>query len=223
MTNASSERRFWLKHLGLAGAAAMSSGLGLTTLIGRALAADATPGMRRLSGSVTVNGQAARPGTLVQPGDTVVTGASAEAVFVVDKNAFLQRGDSRVTFGDNAAAGFLRIISGRLLSVFDHGQRRLETPTAVLGLRGTACYIEAEAERVYFCLCYGEAELTPSVAPQEREVYSTTHHDRPMYIYSDMKMPKMAVPAEVINHSDAELTMLEALVGRRPPYVSISY
>jgi hypothetical protein len=38
-----------------------------------------------------------------------------------------------------------------------------------------------------------------------------------MYIHNDMKMPKMMVPADVINHTDDELTLLEALVGRRPP------
>jgi hypothetical protein len=39
-----------------------------------------------------------------------------------------------------------------------------------------------------------------------------------MYIHNDMKMPKMMVPAGVINHSDDELKLLEALVGRWPPF-----
>ena len=39
-----------------------------------------------------------------------------------------------------------------------------------------------------------------------------------MYIHNDMKMAKMMVPAGVINHSDAELEMLETLVGRTPPF-----
>jgi hypothetical protein len=33
-----------------------------------------------------------------------------------------------------------------------------------------------------------------------------------------MNMPKMIAPASVINHSDDELTLLEALVGRWPPF-----
>jgi hypothetical protein len=33
-----------------------------------------------------------------------------------------------------------------------------------------------------------------------------------------MKMPKMMVPADVINHTDAELILLESLVGRVPPF-----
>jgi hypothetical protein len=32
-------------------------------------------------------------------------------------------------------------------------------------------------------------------------------------------MPSMMVTAPVINHTDAELVMLEALVGRKPPFL----
>ena len=98
------------------------------------------------------------------------------------------------------------------------------TPPATIFLMssGTGCYIEDEGAgakaRTYFCLCYGSVELIPSAAPQERESYTTTHHDKPMYIHNDMKMPKMMAPAEVINHSDDELKLLESLVGRWPPF-----
>ena len=52
-----------------------------------------------------------------------------------------------------------------------------------------------------------------------RETVRTTHHDAPRYIYAHAEMPiKMIEPAPLINHTDAELIMLEALVGRRPPF-----
>ena len=38
-----------------------------------------------------------------------------------------------------------------------------------------------------------------------------------MYIHNDPKMAKMMVPAAVINHTDAELELLEGLVGRVTP------
>ena len=81
-----------------------------------------------------------------------------------------------------------------------------------------ACYIEDEPGRTYFCLCYGSAEVIPSAAPQERELIHTAHHDHPIYIHADAAMPKSMVPAEVINHADIELTLLENLVGRVPPF-----
>jgi hypothetical protein len=39
-----------------------------------------------------------------------------------------------------------------------------------------------------------------------------------MYIFNDTKMARMIVPAGVVNHTDDELTLLEGLVGRWPPF-----
>lgn len=198
---------------------------GLSLMMQKILAAGnnpVPPGLHRLKGDVRVNGVAAREGLLLKAGDTVQTGPGAEAIYVIDQDAFLQRENSQVSFG-NVGADFLRVFTGKLLSVFGKGAKRITTPTATIGIRGTGCYIEAEASRVYFCLCYGEAELTPTVAPQEKETIVTRHHDHPIYVHSDPAMAKSMVPASVINHSDAELTLLEALVGRRPPFDGDSY
>jgi hypothetical protein len=192
----------------------------------RLLAAGTSPlqtGLRRIRGDVFVNDSPAQEGQLIKPGDTVKTGPEAEAIYVIGQDAFLQRGSSIVRFGSDAAAGFMRVVTGRILSVFGRGDKRLLVGTATIGIRGTACYIEEEATRTYFCLCYGEAEVVPSVAPQEREVIRTRHHDHPIYISANPAMPKSMVPAEVINHTDAELTLLENLVGRVPPFQGQTY
>lgn len=188
----------------------------------RAAGSRPAQGIRHMSGEVTVNGRPAAEGMRILAGDTVVTGDASEAITVFGRDAFLQRADSRIQFGTNvgdSAAFLLRVITGRLLSVFGKGEVRIVTPTATIGIRGTGCYIEAQPGRVYFCLCYGVAELIPTAAPNERELIRSKHHDHPMYIYDDPKMPTMMVPAGVFNHFDAELVMLESLVGRRPPFV----
>lgn len=194
--------------------------IGLFPLAGRIMAKGVLPiqvGLRRLTGPVLVNGDPAREGMLIRPGDTVVTGRGAEAVYVVGDSAFLQRSDTRVVFGTDAA-DFLRVVTGRLLSVFGKGRKRLQVPTATIGIRGTACYIEAGTEQTYFCLCYGIAEITPSAAPQATETVETRHHDHPLYINGTPDNATSMVPAEVMNHSDEELVMLEELVGRWPPF-----
>lgn len=182
------------------------------------------PGLHRIKGKVTVNGQTVQEGQLVKPGDTVATGKDGEAIYVIGQDAFLQRGGSTVSFG-TSMTDFMRIINGRILSVFGKGDRKLSFSTATIGIRGTACYIETEHPQAgfgkapaYFCLCYGEAEVTPTASPQESELIRTSHHDHPLYISDDMKMPTMMVPATVVNHSDAELVLLENLVGRWPPF-----
>lgn len=218
------DRRQLLQRLAAAGLLAQGGVMGFMQ---RALANGANPvpaGLHQLKGAVTVNGRAARAGQLVLPGDTVTTPADGEAIYVIGQDAFLQRGGSTVNFGKTAAE-FMRVLSGRILSVFGQGERKLHFATATIGIRGTACYIETAHPQAgmaqppaYFCLCYGEAEVVPTAAPHERAIVRTTHHDHPLYISDDMKMPSMMVTAPVVNHTDAELTLLENLVGRWPPF-----
>jgi hypothetical protein len=215
-------RRRLLKALAAAG---LFGPAGISGLIHDALAkgnAPVAPGLHKLRGEVKVNSKPAQEGQLLGPGDTVVTGRDSEAIYVIGQDAFLQRENSTISFGADAMQSLMRVVTGKILSVFGKGPRTIVVATATIGIRGTGCYIEDEgsgaAARTYFCLCYGDVELTPSAAPQERETYTTKHHDKPMYIYNDMKMAKMMVPAGVINHSDDELKLLESLVGRWPPF-----
>ena len=198
------------------------------------------PGLHKATGDVRVNGQPASVGTLIRSGDTVTTGAGSEAIYIIGQDAFMQRDNSSIRFGIDAANGgrqLMRVLTGKILSVFGKNEQGITivTSTATAGIRGTACYIEdspgkvgdgetamdaAQRSKTYFCLCYGTAELVPGAAPNERQTYTTTHHEKPMVISNDMKMPTMMAPADMINHTDAELTLLENLVGRWPPFVS---
>jgi len=175
------------------------------------------PGLQHLKGDVRINEQPAHQGQRVTPGDTISTGPEAEAIYVIGSDAFLQRENTTVSLGAGALQNVLRLVSGKLLSVFAKGNRRIETPTATIGIRGTGCYLEAEERRVYFCLCYGTADVSPLAEPGRVETIATRHHDHPVYLHADQGMPMMA-PASVINHSDAELILLENLVGRWPPF-----
>jgi len=174
-------------------------------------------GIRRARGSVMVNGRKAAAGDPVRPGDRVTTGRGALASFVIGQDAFLMRGSSNAEFeGADLLVNVVRLVTGKLLGVYGQsGPRRIETPTATIGIRGTGGYVEAQRNRTYFCLCYGTADLA-TLDGAATESYSTTHHDSPRYIYGGDRLRRI-VPARVSNHTDAELIMLEALVGRRPP------
>lgn len=184
------------------------------------------PGMYHMQGAVLVNGKPVRRGQIIKPGDAVQTGAKSFAIFVVGNDAFLMRSSAKVeTAGSGGFADVLRLVSGSLLSVYSPGIRRIETPTATIGIRGTGIYMQADAKRTYVCTCYGTVEVAPAGMPQMTEVISTTHHEEPRYIYADSSMPvdKMMPKAPVINHSDVELTLLESLVGRQPPFAGKGY
>ena len=217
-----SARRAWLR-----GAAAASLAAAGMLRLRAALAAGAVPpGVAQIKGDVRINGKPAERGQRVGPGDLIVTGKGAELVVVVERDAFLVRANSRVEFGAAAAQGavtVLRILTGALLSVFESGRRReIRTTTATIGIRGTGIYVEIENRRTYACTCYGEAVLTPVDDPGAAETVRTKHHDQPRYIYGK-GMPRMMEAAPVVNHTDAELQMLEALVGRKVPFEPGTY
>ncbi len=202
------ERRQFIRSIA-AGAAS-----GLTGWMQRALAADPKSlpqGIVESRGEVSVNGKPAVKGSSVAPGDVVETGNGARAVYLIGDNAFLQRQNSRVEFG-NSVETFLRIVTGGLLSVFGKGgSRKITTPTAAIGIRGTGCYIETDEKKTYFCLCFGAVDLQP--VNGQPSTFETTHHEKPLWI-EDGKTRS----ARVVNHTDAEVIMLEALAGRPSPF-----
>jgi hypothetical protein len=196
---------------------AFAAGIGLPGALRLARAqTSANQGVRAAQGDISVNGKPAAPGSPVRPGDTIVLGKGALATFVVGEDAFLMRADSRAELvGSGALVTAVRLLTGALLGVFGSGGRRLATATATIGIRGTGAYLEAEPGRTYFCLCYGTAEVAATVG-EARDSYSTRHHESPRFIYGDGRKEAI-VPASVANHTDAELILLESLVGREPP------
>ena len=217
----SMSRRSWLARM-----TAGTLALGMAHLR-EALAADAVgKGVARVRGDARINGKPAKQGMEVKPGDVVATGRGAELVAVIGRDAFLVRADSRIEFQGRATqlvVSGLRVVTGELLSVFaPDGGRRIETRTASIGIRGTGVYVESDRMRTYVCTCYGEAELVPVDDPKEAETVRTTHHDQPRYIYPK-GMPRMIEKAPVINHTDAELILLESLVGRKVPFDPAKY
>jgi hypothetical protein len=196
-----------------------SAALGAAVLIpGSVHAAD----VREIAGSVKVNGKPATRKTRVRPGDVVETGPKSKVVFVIGQDAFLLREQSRLNLdkskaGKEAVISGLRLLTGALLAVFGKGPRTIETATATAGIRGTGVYIEASPTETYFCTCYGEVELRDKARTVRKLVVSGYH--TPNMIYAQMVGGKMMAPAEVKDHTDDELVMLDKLVGRTSPIV----
>jgi hypothetical protein len=191
------------------------------------LAADAVQkGIARVQGDVRVNGEPAKPGMALRPGDTISTGSDALLVAVVGRDAYLLRADSQLELEAGRRKGIpgvLRVVSGALLAVFASGEsKQVRTGSASIGIRGTAVYVENEPGRTYVCTCYGTARLAPADDPKAAETVRTRHHDQPRYIYPK-GAPRMIEKAPVMNHTDAELVMLEALVGRKVPFTPGRY
>ena len=209
------DRRRFIARMAAAGALGAA---GLSGFMSRAIAkGDLPPGITQLKGPPTVNGRPAAGGTPVTPRDRIATGPGSTAVVVVHDDAFLVR--ENTTFEFAASGGVLsRILiqSGRVLSVFGKKPVVIQARTATIGIRGTGAYLEVDPDKVYFCLCYGEADLDgPGMSAPKR--IKTTHHESPLVI-TDNGGAMTAVPGPVVNHTDDELMLLESLVGREPPF-----
>jgi hypothetical protein len=55
--------------------------------------------------------------------------------------------------------------------------------------------------------------------PTSRETVVSRQHDRPLYILTGQLAGQYIRLAPFINHTDQELMLIEALVGRTPPFV----
>jgi hypothetical protein len=219
-------RRAWLARIA-GSSAALAGGMGYMR---EALAqGDIKTGVSRVSGDVRINGKPAKTGMQVNAGDLVESGRG-DAVLVVNRDAFMVRAGTRLEFGGGASKvepGTLRVLAGKVLSVFTPGNRvRISTGTATIGIRGTGVYVECVPECTYACTCYGATELSPLADPTKAETVTATYHDSPRYIYVSSKISSKGLliePAPVVNHTDAELILLEGLVGRKVPFVGGKY
>jgi len=170
-------------------------------------------------GAVTVNGQAASTATRIAAGDRIETGAGGQIIFVVGADAFILRENSRVELGgSNVLVNTARLAAGALLSVFGKGApKRVTTPTSTIGIRGTGLYVEARPDQSYVCTCYGEIEIATADDPSVNERIVSRHHDAPRYVLKAGAARRIQ-PAPFINHTDLELSLIETLVGRTPPF-----
>ena len=123
-------------------------------------------GFRQIEGEVLLNGrrvsseQMKGPEGVSVPSDaSISTGAQASAVFVIGRDAFLMRENSRVELNPNLLdrkkneiSGF-NLRSGAILSVFARNKRTLRTLSALIGIRGTGVYIETDSDKTYVCTC----------------------------------------------------------------------
>jgi len=217
-------RAFLIKALamGLYASGAASSVLRPVFAMGGKVPKQLTPGksIYDVQGLATVNGQQATLDTQIPHDAQLETGDDGYLIFAVGQDAFVMRANSSLKLeGSNAVVDTLRLISGRLLSVFGKTEHKVNTLVATIGIRGTGLYVEADPDKSYICTCYGTTDFGPIDDPGSRETVEAKHHDEPMYVLARGEGGKRIVSASFINHTDSELALLEALVGRETPFV----
>ncbi|HET9976834.1 MAG TPA: hypothetical protein VFQ20_05315 [Burkholderiaceae bacterium] len=211
----------WLAQRGAALAALAGSARAAAQVFGNAPRRLVNESVFRVSGDTSVNGQPVTRATRIGAGDLLRTGRDSELVFVVGSAAMLMRADTQVQLQGASASGqptTVVVPSGKLLAVFAPGQRAVQTATAVVRISGTGVYVESNPQETYFCTCYGKAEVVATADTTSREQVISRHHDKPLYIAAGQAAGRAIRRAPFINHTDDELALIEALVGRAPPW-----
>lgn len=179
-----------------------------------------------MEGEVLVDGQRAKMSTHIKADSYLETRSNSFIIFRVGKDAHILRENSQMQLeGSNALEAGLHLITGKLLSVFgkrENGNKHnLRTSTATIGIRGTGVYAESDNDKSYLCTCYGSTKIQSNIEPMQSEIVTTTHHDSPRFILKDPEQGKLIIPAPVFNHTDEELALIEAIVGRESPISAI--
>jgi hypothetical protein len=170
-----------------------------------------------LEGDVYINRRKLNMASKIKSGDEIVVSHDGKLVFSVGEDAYLVRGGTVVQVNlhnNNLLVSSLRLVTGAVLGVFGKRSKttHIHTATATIGIRGTAVYVDASPHQCYTCTCYGRTDL---VVGRQREEVIATHHNAHMVSPSATGSMQMQV-LESKGHTDDELRMLEALVGRKP-------
>ncbi len=173
-------------------------------------------GITSLKGMVYINGlQVKRLGFLVYPNDYIRVGKGSSVSFVMGKDAyFLKQNTSLHLNREGSQRGFfatgLKLFRGAFLAAFGHRRKKIYTPHATIGIRGTGIYLNAESDQTYFCICYGQTEI---MLPQGRiEGISATHHSARIIRNNQI------IQSSMLDHHDQQNIALEALVQRPNPF-----
>lgn len=201
-----SRRRF------LAGAAAIPV---LLCLPGRAVAASR---IHRLEGRVYINNRLAGANAVIKAGDKIEVLQGASIAVSIGGDAFLLRENTILEMTGEVVVSGLRLLTGSLLAVFDKRQQpiSLHTPDAVIGIRGTAVYLNQQPHTLYGCTCYGETDVQIVGQDGVKRISATHHHPYEIAPGDDSVMSMKEMPVK--NHTDEELRLLESYVGRKPAF-----
>lgn len=231
MTINHSRRRFLLTSSGIGLGVAAVSGSMLSRLV-YALGTIPTElpsgkSVYEFRGQVLVDKNQVTMDSFVRADSIIETGSNSYIIFVVGKDAHILRENSRMELsGSGVVETGLRLVTGKVLSVFgersqNENSLEIKTSTATIGIRGTAVYSESWSDYSYLCTCYGRTLIRSATDPSISEAIETKHHDSPRFIYLNPEGGKLIEPAPVFNHTDEELMLIEALVGRAVPFSAV--
>lgn len=175
--------------------------------------------VHELSGEVLLNGRPMARNSAIQAGQTIMTGEDGRIWFTLGGDAFFLRPGSELRLVPSvreAVAEALRLVTGALGATFRRGERRsVMAQTVTIGIRGTGIYAETNPEATYVCTCFGTTQLDSTAAGMAEGVSVSAQHHAARWI---RRGEGRIAEAAMANHTDEEISRLERLAGRPPPF-----
>lgn len=167
--------------------------------------------VHKMRGKIMINGKIIDTHAQVKSGDLIETADKSELIFKLHKDAYKIKANSKVKIHSAKAdgAGLLEVLGGAMLAVFGKSNKRIQTPVATIGIRGTGVFIAVNEQRSHFCTCFGETDIE---AGNNKMQIKATHHQA-KHIGQDRHI----VDADMFGHHDHELQELATIAGQALP------
>ncbi len=198
----------------------MIIGLGLVSFclapaIGAAATVVSVSGRVLADGTPLKGGETLKSSVAIQthPGGSCEIKIGEQRIIRIRENtqAVLDFEDQAVDLKTGAIASVIRAL-GRLLSPDDY-RYRVQTPTAVAGIRGTVFFVKVEdPDHTYVCACNGTVHMADPAGKQAQTV--TADHHKGIR-FSRAEKGVQISPAEMAYHTDAQMEKLATKVGVR--------
>ncbi len=145
--------------------------------------------------------------------DAEVRLASGTATLAIDGARFLLKGPARLTPRKKE----FRLDLGALLSAVAHraeGRFSVRTPTVVAAVRGTDFFVEVgPQQQVDICICHGALKVTG----KGMDAVSMKSEGHSSLRFWPVKSGTAHAKGEMIDHTDAEIDSLRALLAADKP------
>jgi hypothetical protein len=181
-------------------------------------------------GEVLIDNRPAEIGQEIALGAAVQTGESSLCIIVfAGKNIFRIQEQTHAILEIDEDRGAVNLKRGAMAAVFSKLQTlsdtggifRLQTPTAMAGVRGTAFFIKVEDENnTYICTCNGQLGLADVEQGNARTVRSERHS---AYRFSRSAEGIRSTKAPLLYHNDSTLNFLAAKIRVRIPWGDSKY
>lgn len=196
---------------------------------GAALAADKAS-IIYVDGEVTMNGSPATVGDDVQPGATIKTGSDGLCEVVFNRKNIIHITSSTIlTFDREVLSRGATLRGGAIAMVLRNlgpfarnpGELRfrIQTSTAVAGVRGTCFFVKVEDDNdTYICCCNGSLHIAGPSGEFTKNI-AGSHHREVRVTRSDAGLSVSAAP--LLYHTDADVEAIAAKIGETIDWTKI--